>query len=261
MTEHKQAKFHNGELVATDEQSGSSVDTSHIEPGSGKGYRVEAKPGALEVNAALRADVEKHGNPLEFNSEHTATVYTDQLSGTDGDLRLQTAAPNDPRDIEAYLLADHTPAIKEPSETNGDTWTFDVGANLYGTIGEAILTGTPKPHALIYFVKQDLNINDAAREQRLRVEVETDCALVVPTSDDGTQHRWYPDCKIIARDGWNGPVLETYYCEIKTGNASFERSEMNAMRTLAGDERVLKIRVLIDVLPDQYSLRIHEETT
>ena len=36
---------------------------------------------------------------------------------------------------------------------------------------------------------------------------------------------------------------------------------MNAMRTLAGDERVLKIRVLIDVLPDQYSLRIHEETT
>jgi len=114
MTEHKQAKFHNGELVATDEQSGSSVDTSHIEPGSGKGYRVEAKPGALEVNAALRADVEKHGNPLEFNSEHTAT-----------------------------------------------------GPNLYGTIGEAILTATPKPHALIYFVKQYLNINDAARDQRL----------------------------------------------------------------------------------------------
>ena len=157
-------------------------------------------------------------------------------------------------------LADHTPAIKEPAEINGDTWTFDVGANLNLTLGEAILTATPKPHALIYFVKQDLNINDAAREQRLRVEVETDCTLVVPTSDDGTQHRWFPDCKIIARDGWNGPVQETYYCKIKTGNASFERSQLSAVLALADNERVLKIRVLIDELPDQYSLRIHELT-
>ncbi|WP_238593261.1 hypothetical protein [Natronobacterium lacisalsi] len=62
----------------------------------------------------------------------------------------------------------------------------------------------------------------------------------------------------MARDGWNGDVLERYYCEIKTGNASFERSQMETMRELATEERVLKIRVLIDDVPDQYSLRIRE---
>jgi hypothetical protein len=67
-----------------------------------------------------------------------------------------------------------------------------------------------------------------------------------------------PDCKVVVRDGWNGPVLERYYCEIKTGNASFERSQVAAMEQLAREERVLKIRMLIEELPDRYSLRIHE---
>ncbi|NHN60471.1 MULTISPECIES: hypothetical protein [Halorussus] len=53
-------------------------------------------------------------------------------------------------------------------------------------------------------------------------------------------------------------MLERYYCEIKTGNASFERSQVDAVKALARKERVLKIRVIIENLPDQYSLRIHE---
>lgn len=67
-----------------------------------------------------------------------------------------------------------------------------------------------------------------------------------------------PDCCVVARDGWNGEALERYWCEIKTGNASFERSQADVMRRLAAEERVLKIRVSIDDLPDQYSVRIHE---
>lgn len=258
MTEHEQTRFKDGQLVATNTQSESALETKRIEPGDGTGFRVEAKPDALDVNAALRNAIENHGNPLEFKSKPTAATYTDQLSATDGDLRLQTAAPNDPTDVDAYLLADHNPSIKEPAESEGDTLTFDVGANLYGTLGEAILTAPPKPHALIHFVNQDLNVDDTSLEYGVRVDVETDCPLTVPESDTGTTHRWRPDCKLIARDGWNGPVIETYYCEIKTGNASFERSQATAMRTLAEDERVLKIRVLIDKLPDQYSLRIHD---
>ena len=261
MTDHKQTEFHDGELVSKTGQSDPSAETERIEPGEGTGFRVEANSGALDVNTTLRSDVEDHGNPLRFISEHTAAAYADQLSATSGDLRLQLAAPNDPRDIDAYLFADHTPAIKEPAEISGDTWTFDVGANLYGTLGEAILTATPKPHALIHYINQDIGIEDSALNNSLRVDVDTGCALTVPTSDDGTQYRWLPDCKLVARDGWNGPVLETYYCEIKTGDASFERSQMSAMRALADNERVLKIRVLIDDLPDRYSLRIHELTS
>jgi hypothetical protein len=49
-----------------------------------------------------------------------------------------------------------------------------------------------------------------------------------------------------------------YRCEIKTGDASFQRTQMKAMRELAKEARVLKIRVLIDDLPKQYSVRVHE---
>jgi hypothetical protein len=258
MTEHKQTTFHNGELVAEDTRSDAAGETNPVEPGNGTGFRVEAKPGALEVNTELRTAVDQHGHTLEFTSRTQATTYADQLSANGGDLRLQAAAPNDPTDVDAYLLADHNPSIKEPATINGDTWTFDVGANLFGTLGEAILTATPKSHALIYFIKQDLNLNDTALDHGLTVDVETDCAITRPGDQSGDRNLWYPDCKLIARDGWNGPHLETYYCEIKTGDASFERAQLETMQALAETERVLKIRVLIDDLPDQYSLRIHE---
>ena len=102
MTDHEQTRFHDGEIVSKTEQGDPSTETKHIEPGEGTGFRVEAKSGALDTNAALRSDVEEYGNPLRFTSEHTAVTYADQLSATEDDLRLQTAALNDPRDIEAY---------------------------------------------------------------------------------------------------------------------------------------------------------------
>jgi uncharacterized protein (UPF0548 family) len=49
-----------------------------------------------------------------------------------------------------------------------------------------------------------------------------------------------------------------YYCEIKTGNASFERSQVAVMKELAKQERVLKIWGDIDDLSEQYSLQIRE---
>lgn len=260
MTEHDQTTFHNGELVTEDTHSDASDETTPVEPDNGADFRVEAKPGALEVNTELRAAVEQHGHVLGFNSHTQAIAYADQLSATGGDLRLQAVAPNGPADIDAYLLADHNPSITEPATINGDTWTFDVGANLYGTLGEALLTATPKPHALLYYVKQDLDVDDTDTEHRLTVDVETDCVISLPDEQSDERNQWNPDCKLIARNGWNGPILETYYCEIKTGDASFERTQRDTMQLLAEDKRVLNIRVLIDDLPDQYSLRIHEVT-
>ncbi len=258
MTKHNQARFHNGRLIATETQSDSSAETKRTTPGNGTGFTVEVKPGALDANAVVQDDIDDYDNPFEFDSRATATTYIKEVSAMSGDLKLQAVAPNDPADIDAYLLADHSPSIKEPADVSNNTLTFDIGANLYGTLGEALLTAPPKPHALIYFVKQDLDIDDATLEHDIRVDVETDCPFISTETNNGTTHRWCPDCKLIARDGWTGPVLETYYCEIKTGNASFQRSQTPAMNTLAETERVLKIRVLIEDLPDQYSIRIHE---
>ncbi len=69
--------------------------------------------------------------------------------------------------------------------------------------------------------------------------------------------RWTPDCIVRAKDEWDG-VLAQYYCEIKTGNASFERLQSAVMKELAAQERVLQIRVQSNDLPEQYSLRIRE---
>lgn len=257
MTEYDQPRFRDGEWVPEDCER-SIVSADAVEPFKDTGFRVEIKPDALEVNASLRTAVEDHGSILEFGSRSQSERYAVQLSASSGNLRIQAAAPNDPSDVDAYLLADHNPSVTEPASKTGDTWTFDVGANLYGTLGEAILTSTPKPHALTYYVRQDLDVADEALTSELKVDVETDCDVLVGASGSDDRLTWIPDCKLVARDGWNGEVLERYYCEIKTGNASFERSQLATMKHLATKERVLKIRVLIDDLPAQYSLRIHE---
>ncbi|WP_435180479.1 hypothetical protein [Halorussus sp. AFM4] len=254
-----QLRFKDGGLVEQPAESKVDDDdpaAESIEPGEETGFVVEAKSGALDVNGNLVETVETHGRTLEFGSREHAENYARQLSASGGGLRIQAAPENDPSDVDAYLLADHNPSIKEPATVEGDTWTFDVGANLYGVLGEAILVESPKAHALHYFVRQDLD--DVKLEEKLNVDVQP--GRLISMSDDlgENQKNWIPDCKIIAKDGWDGPVVERYYCEIKTGNASFERTQVAAMEQLARDERVLKIRMLIEELPDQYSLRIHE---
>ncbi|MBX0325669.1 hypothetical protein EGH21_21875 [Halomicroarcula sp. F13] len=254
-----QLRFEDGALVedpTANETTSADHTADPIEPGARTGYTVEAKAGALEVNAQLRAVTESHGGILAFGSRHHAEAYAGQLSASDGSLRIQAVPENEPKDIDAYLLADHNPSIKEPADVDGDTWTFDVGANLYGALGEAILLESPKPHALVYFVRQDLDIDEDNLEWGLNVDVNRGRLLSVDCSDG--KERWTPDCVVEAKDGWDGALLERYYCEIKTGGASFERSQVESMEALARNERILKIRVSIEELPDQYSLRIRE---
>jgi len=257
-----QLRFEDGSLVEPSESSRTS-DTDHtadlIEPGQQTGFIAEAKPGALDVNSQLREVVEAYGHILDFGSRQHAEDYASQLSTSDGSLKIQAVPENEPKDIDAYLLADHNPSIKEPAEVENDTWTFDVGANLYGALGEVILLESPKPHALIYFIRQDLDFDEDALEWGLNVDVNRGQMLTVESSSGKTH--WIPDCVIEAKDGWNGELLERYYCEIKTGGASFERSQIKSMEALAKNERVLKIRVNINNLPKQYSLRIQEVGT
>lgn len=259
--EAEQLRFEAGDLVKPQSEDASEPDKDQpdpVSPNEGVGFTVAVKDGALAVNTNVIDAVEIHGRTLEFGSRTAAERYAAQLSSGAGSLRVQGAAPNDPSDADAYLLADHNPSIKEPADIDGETWTFDVGANLYGSLGEAILLHSPKPHALYYFVREDLDLETEELEHELQLTVRQN-QYVPPEEQAGDElGGWRPDCKLVARDGWSGQVLETYYCEIKTGNASFERSQVATMEQLAEDERVLKIRLLIDELPDQYSLRIHE---
>ena len=254
-----QLRFEDGRLV--EPASEPTTDNEHavdpIEPGDRSGFLIEAKSGALDVNRRLVDHVETYGRTLEFGSRGHAENYARQLSAAAGSLRIQAAPENDPSDVDAYLLADHSPSIREPAAVDGDTLTFDVGATLYGALGEAVLLESPRAHALHYYVRQDLELDDDELVEGLDVNVESG-KLVSFDGIDKEQTSWIPDCVVVARDGWDGPVLERYYCEIKTGNASFERSQVAAMERLAREERVLKIRMHIEELPDQYSLRVHE---
>ena len=254
-----QLKFEDRDLIeqsAECEPPNDDHTVDPIKPGEQTGFIVEVRVGAINVNSTLPDVIEAYSRTLEFGSRSHAEAYASQLSALDGSLKIQAAPENEPDDIDAYLLADHTPSITEPANIDGKMWTFDVGANLYGALGEAILSSAPKSHALYYFVQQNLATDDDELESRLILEVETSKPISVDFPD-GTK-RWTPDCIVQARNGWGGSLLARYYCEIKTGNASFEQSQVAVMEELAKQERVLKIRISIDNLPEQYSLRIHE---
>lgn len=251
--ESEQTRFRNGR-VERDPSSGDRRDAP-VHPNRATGYAVSIKSGALEVNHRLVEVRDEYGETLTFADRETAEAFAHRLSSDGGDLRIQAAAPNDPDEVDAYLLADHQPSVHEPAAVDGDSLTFDVGANLYGVLGEAVVSGGPTSPALEHFVKQDLA--NRSLEDRLRLRVTEGEFVSFP--DDGTDpNRWMPDCCVEARDGWRGRLVERYWCEIKTGDASFERTQVAAMRELAKESRVLKVRVLIEDLPEQYTVRIRE---
>jgi len=124
-----QLRFENGQLVerADEERVGEQPAADPVEPGEETGFVVEVKSGAIEVNSGLREVVELHGHALDFGPRSHAEDYAQQLSASGGELRVQAAPENEPRDIDAYLIADHSPSIAEPAEIDGETLTFDVG--------------------------------------------------------------------------------------------------------------------------------------
>ncbi|WP_049984157.1 hypothetical protein, partial [Halorubrum sp. BV1] len=90
-----------------------------------------------------------------------------------------------------------------------------------------------------------------------KIDIEYSEAITATDQED-KQIRWIPDCQIEATDGWNGELLERYWCEIKTGDASFQRHQIETMEQFAVEHRVLKAKVRIDDLPDNYTVAFHE---
>jgi hypothetical protein len=237
-----QLRFEEGRLVEAGQR------TAPVEPGQATGYCVEVREGALAVNDRVHIIVDRHGRVLEFGTRAQAETYAAWLSTLGGPLSVQATPPNETSDIDAYLIAEHSPSVAEPASIENDTWHFDVDANLYGSLGEALLLEAPKPYALTYFVKEDRALDD-------------DPLLTIRRGSShrgAVEARWVPDCELLVREVAGGPVRERYYCEIKTGGGSLEREQRAAMEELARSERVLLIRVGIEDLPQQYAVTVTE---
>lgn len=204
-----------------------------------EGFRVTAKGRAFE-NDVVAATFDR-GASKAFESRRAAEAFAKRATRTDGvRVVVQAAAPQDDS-CDAYLVAIPDRHTTEPANPDDDYWRFQTEANQQGAIGEVLAT-TPRtnPPAFTWFVRRDLDHPDD-----LTVRVHPD-----PDPVGG----WWPDCRLVATvDG--DPVAE-YLCEVKTGDASFQRRQREGMDAYAESGRVLTARVRIDSLPDAYEVHV-----
>lgn len=226
------------------------------------GFVVEIKQSAIERNpwAALLRD--REGSLVEFDSEMDAKETATKLSnyGEGVNVRIQRAAGQDSTETDAYLVALPETRKRNPDGSLDEGWTFDTTANQYGAIGETLVTagGTP---ALRHYVMQDLPSFPSERVRNaIRIHVESeprrmDTATIESAAAESTGE-WVPDCEVRVSFGDPEKWIHRYFCEIKTGNASFQRTQQDAMDAVAKQTDVLKLRVTIDDLPTEYSIAV-----
>jgi hypothetical protein len=212
-------------------------------------FRVVVKGSAREANRAVRRLVREESDRLDFDSKAAAHRRARELSVDDETVKVQRAAPNDPDEVDGYLVAWPERKRWDPDGSPTEGLTFDTEANQYGALGEALVFSPEvNPPLLTHFARVDADL--AEREvDDVRVELDRDPDPVTV----GTSKRWEPDCRAVVRLGPNRPVLTEYWCEVKAGDGSFERSQREAMAAKARESTVLKIRVELDDLPESYT--------
>lgn len=72
--------------------------------GSGP-YVVEIKPSARRINRAASEWVGRRSVTRAFGTKTEAREWARTISSADGAVRVQDAAPNDPADVDGYLVA------------------------------------------------------------------------------------------------------------------------------------------------------------
>lgn len=253
---HRQMRFENGRLVPPDDEAAEPGDEEEIEPGVQTGVAVAIDAGALAVNDALAAARENYGEVLEFGSLAEATAYARRLSVQDGQLSVRQA---DRDDVDACLTATHERSTDGSATVDPDTWTFEVGPDLQTALREAVVTAGSSPAALEHFVRADLDLQtDDELTHGLRVQTAGSGVVSFGDRETGDLRSWAPDCKVEARDGWNGDLLEEYWCEVVLEDAAVDADQLATMREFARTARVLTVRVWLDDLPDSYAVRIDE---
>lgn len=212
-------------------------------------YAVRIKDSAVSCNEAVAELVAAEGTRHTFDSKRAAEAFATARSERGGRVRIQAVAPQDPEDVDGYLVSHPRRHVASPKDAPGPGHTFDVGANAYGAIGQALVCGRyGLSPGVRWYVDRHV---DAYDPDRHRLVCESDPTVGLPAGV-----RWTPDVLIAVRDGRTTVVRA--YCEIKTGNGTCERSQREDMRTVARSALVLQIRVTIDSLPDEYTIRVRE---
>ncbi|WP_247001129.1 hypothetical protein [Halosolutus gelatinilyticus] len=236
----------------SDDRFDTTADRSSDEP-----FVLELKSSARERNSAVEAIASDRGRLLECDSRADAESIAARCSERGKvRVRLQAVAPQDETPADAYLVAQPERRTATPIDPDAETWRFQPAANQYGAIGQALVT-TPRtnPPALTYYVREDLGLEVDEVRVRLR-----EPSLVTERLADGRRASWLPDVVAEAVRESTGATLREYHCEVKTGNASFERDQVAVMEAKADEPgvAVLKIRVAIDDVPEEYGIRIRD---
>lgn len=215
-------------------------------------YVVAIKESTVQRNAAASEYVQDNGRRVPLASRAAGEALADRLSENgETPVRVQRAAPNDAADVDGYLVPAPDRRVHEPAVTDDGTLVFDVGANLYGALGEALVAGSgDKPPLLTYHAARDLDLPRDA----LEVDVADGDRFAAPTGDGAG--RWQPDCVATVRRAGGDAVIAEYWCEVKAGDAALERSQREAMRQRATDVTVLLVRVDLEDLPDRYAATV-----
>lgn len=259
-------------------------------------YRVVLTDSATDNEVAAA-----RGGPgalLQYEHREAAAAAAERYS-EEGDVpvRLQAPAPQDPRDVDAYLVAIPERRVRRPEGSLDEGLSFETSAAQYGALGEALLTSHEQdPPILLAYARRTMGADDAdgdtdddsedgetATDGDPTIDEETttdgdpandadpaidaEPAVQLDAEPDPVSYRnrdtdeevtWIPDCAATVTVG--GSIERRFLCEVKTGDASTERDQRQVMRWAGSeDEReVLLVRIDVEDLPDGYTARIQE---
>jgi hypothetical protein len=226
-------------------------------------FVVVAKKSAREANETVAALADERGATLSYPDRTTAEECAADLSERgETPVEVQAVAPQDSTDADAYLVAAPERRSRTPDGSVDGTMTFDTTATQYGALGETLLCCyESNPPVLAHYAREDLDHLSDAERDRLHLAVDQSPDPVEKRDANEKQGasetmRWIPDCRAVARLGSDGPALRDYWCEVKTGDGSFERDQRAVMRWKAREATVLKIHFDVQALPDSYSVTV-----
>ena len=231
------------------------VPETDLEP-----FTVALKDSACDASAKAARLREQCSEYITYDSERAAR--SDLLDPDRPSLRFQSPAPNDPADVDAYLVkvreVDPAPDDRGPAR---EGWEFNMTAQQVGALSEALFDAYRyDPPPIVAYVAKDLNMDPDA----FRVVVNPDDSPSIPSSDGMGHWRWDAHFTVHRRTeespSWQqGPLLKQYLAEVKHGSTSFERNQRAEMERIAQDVPdvdVLVIRINLDGTPQTYSLTI-----
>ncbi|AGB15237.1 hypothetical protein Halru_0610 [Halovivax ruber XH-70] len=222
-------------------------------------FRVALKRSACAAAAEIETLRQSAGEVLSYDSRADAVAKLIHAVDCPG-LRFQEPAPNDPADVDAYLVKVRDPRPSAAARGDPATgWTFDTRAQQVGALAEALFDAYRyDPPPIVAYAARDLERDPDTF--RVRVDDDPDRVGGLDPDLDGA---WHPDVAFTVRDRDEGDdagrVLKRYVAEVKHGSTSFERNQRDGMVRLAERDTkldVLLVRVDLSGVPQSYDLTI-----